>query len=763
MSTLIPTHALVALLALSVPPSGACLASASQALAWPVPAVGGPALRLDAPHTPPQAQATPVVPRAAAEAPPQALAFLFEPNGERAPEEFGHLLRLPRGWAALGSQALELWARPTRALAPEPESVDARPPTQGQPDWQKLRIELPGARAGLPAIPEGQLGTWSSYRGNDASQWTNGATCAERLRYADIWPGIDVLYHAGQAGLRYDFSVAPGTSPEVIRLCLHGVLEASIAPDGRLLMETTIGKLEESAPRLFQELPSGQSTVTGGFVIHSHRDQVLEIGFSVGDYDPNHSLLIDPYFTLFAHFGGNTFESADAAISDSQGAWFVTGRTRSADFPYFDFPPGQPNGDDIFILRINAGGIVTDSVALAAELNDVPYGLAYRQNRVALVAASASTDMPIQGKPYQAQNLGQRDAYVAVFGAQPFSFVWSSYLGGDQDDQGYAVSFASNGDVLVAGETTSANFPALGPIDNGLTGQDAFVTRFLADGSDLVWSGSYGNITIDVGRAVAGVGDGATLLAGEAVISGNQQAFVVRLAANGQPDAPVYFGGSGIENVRDLLLDGLGGYWLLGETSSNDMDLVQALSIGLEGPRDAFLLHRDNSGSLDFSSYLGGAGVEDAIGLAAGLQTISGAAVHVLLGTSSGDLPVDNGMSALSKPTSFSAEDAYILGVGPAPDFDPIYSSYLPCLDREFPRDLCSDDSDRLLVVGAVIGQGGHADLPAAAPVLPAQFSGASAAFLCWIDNAVSATPGDVRFGALEGGLVMGQNLRFHA
>jgi hypothetical protein len=170
MSTPISTHALVALLALLVHPSGVSPASASQALALPVPAVGGPALRLDAPHTPPQAQALRAAPRAPGEAPPQALAFLFEPNGERAPEEFGHLLRLPEGWAALGSQALELWARPKRGTAQEPEPGDAPRPPQGQPDWQKLRIELPGARAGLQAIPEGLLGTWSSYRGNDAGQ-----------------------------------------------------------------------------------------------------------------------------------------------------------------------------------------------------------------------------------------------------------------------------------------------------------------------------------------------------------------------------------------------------------------------------------------------------------------------------------------------------------------------------------------------------------------------------------------------------------------
>lgn len=670
-----------------------------------------------------------------------AIAFLFESNRGRAPAVFDHLLQLPEGWAAVGSGELQLSARTERG-------------------WEQLSIELVGARDGLAPVREGLRGSWSNYRGNDPSAWVRAAPSAEQLRYTGVWPGIDVLYHAGPAGLRYDFCVAPGTSPATIRLRWHGVQQARVAADGRLELQTAIGALEQSAPHIFQSSGDNEEQIHGGFVIHSHVCEVLEVGFEIGAYDPSRALVIDPYFSLFGLYGGSIFDRAEAAVSDGAGTWYVAGRTSSQDFPYAEFVQGQPVSSDMYLLKINAGGIVIDTAVLAGNGIDEPYALSYREDRVALVGSSASTDMPIEGATYQAQNLGGRDVYVAVFEADAFLLDWSSYLGGDQEDQGYSVSFASNGDVLVAGETISADFPAVGPIDNGLTGADALVARFLANGSDLVWAGSYGAQTIDGAFAIVGAPDGAAWMAGGSVTGGNLQAFAVRFAANGQPDEPLYFGGSGSDRATDILLDGEGGFWLLGETSSNDFDLVGALSVGLEGPSDAFLLHRTAAGTVDFSTYLGGGGEETAIALAAGVPEFSGAAVHVLLGTGSVDLPVQNAMSAISNPTGFGTADAYVLGVGPGPDYDPIYSSYLPCADREFPRDMASDPSDRLLIVGGVVSPGGHADLPATEPNLPDEPSGASAAFLCWINNDTSALPGDVRFGSLEEVLVMGEALQ---
>jgi hypothetical protein len=757
MATRIPSLALGAWLLLQLPPAAGLPAA-------PRPFPDGPN---ESPAAAPSAGPATAAQATDPSAPAAALGFLFEINNGRAPEPFDHLLRLPQGWAALASDRLELSTRAAPPAAAGEACASAGHPTdaslQGAAAWRHLEIELVGARPGIAPQPEGRRGTWSSLRGRDPRGWTRAAATAERLRYAEVWPGIDVLYHSGPGGLRHDFCVAPGADPGAIRLRYAGIQRAEIAADGRLRLCTEIGELEESAPILTQETPAGTRRIDGGFVLQSHADGVLEIGFAVGPYDPAQTLVIDPYFSVFAHFGGSIFDSADALTSDDQGAWFVAGRTRSVDFPYADFGPGQPQSDDIFLLRCGIGGLVSETLILGGSGLDTPYDLAYRQDRVALVAASASPDLPILGATYQTQNLGDRDAYLAVFDADSLTLLWSSYLGGDQDDQGYSVAFASDGGVLLAGLTSSANFPALGPIDNGLTGTDAFVARFLADGSDLGWAGSYGAQTVDVGRAVAGAADGAAWLAGETEVDGDTQAFVVRIAPNGQLGAPLLYGGSGDESVADLLLDGAGGHWLLGSTASTDLQLAQAFSIGLEGSRDAFLMHRSAGGALDFSSYLGGPGAEDGIALASGISAIGGAVVHALLATGSSDLPLARAMSTLSKPSDFSPQDAYVCGIGPGPAYDLIYGSYLPCLDREFPRALQGGSDDRLLIAGGVIAAGRPADLPAAEPMLPTTSNGASAAFLCWIDLEATQTPGTVRFGALEDSVVLGESLRFHA
>lgn len=749
MATRIPSLALAAALLLQLPTAAG------------LPAVPRP---LPGPRGESPAAAVPTGPATAAPgAPPTALGFLFEENRGRAPAPFDHLLRLPQGWAALASERLELCTRSALAGGSAGQDSASSGADPACAAWHRHTIELVGARPGIAPKPEGRRGSWSSLRGRDPEAWTLRAATAERLRYGAVWPGIDVLYHAGPGGLRHDFCIAPGGDPAAIRLRHRGILEAEIAADGRLRLHTALGTLEESAPIVIEETPAGPRRIAGGFVLLSHADGVLEVGFEVGPYDPANALVIDPFFNVFALFGGSTFDSADAVTGDDQGAWFVAGRTRSADFPYASSAPGEPQSDDIFLLRCGLGGLVSESLILGGSGLDTPHDLAYRQGRVALVAASPSPDLPIAGATYQTQNLGGRDAYLAVFDSDSLTLLWSSYLGGDQDDQGYSVAFAADGAVLLAGLTDSANFPALGPIDNGLTGSDAFVARFLADGSDLGWAGSYGAQTIDVGRAVAGGADGAAWLAGETEVDGNTQAFVVRIAPGGQPGAPLLYGGSGDERVADVLLDGAGGHWLLGSTDSSDLELTQALSIGLEGPSDAFLMHRGAGGAVDFSTYLGGSGAETGIAMAPGVSAIGGAAVHVLLATGSGDLPLASAMSALSKPSAFSPEDAYVFGVGPGPAYDLVYGGYLPCLDREFPRALCSGSDDRLLIAGGVIAAGRPADLPAAAPLLPSDATGASAAFLCWIDLLSTPVPGTLRFGALQDSVVLGEGLRFHA
>ena len=78
-----------------------------------------------------------------------------------------------------------------------------------------LRLSLAGASAKPGATGEGPLPGGTNYlSGANPSHWRTNVTNYARVRYHGIYPGIDVLYHASDASLEYDFDVAPGANPQ---------------------------------------------------------------------------------------------------------------------------------------------------------------------------------------------------------------------------------------------------------------------------------------------------------------------------------------------------------------------------------------------------------------------------------------------------------------------------------------------------------------------------------------------------------------------
>src|SRR5207244_2898809 len=145
------------------------------------------------------------------------------------------------------------------------------------------------------------------------------------------------------------------------------------------------------------------------------------IGFKVGAYDPRYPLVIDPVLNYSAYVGGNGADTVYGIAVDSQGNAYITGDTDSADFPVIN---PQPQGGSSF--------------------------------------------------------KGTQDAYVAKLNPAGTGLIYSTYLGGSGSDSGSAIAVDSSGSAYVTGDTSSADFPAVGafqPTLGGGAGFDAFVTK----------------------------------------------------------------------------------------------------------------------------------------------------------------------------------------------------------------------------------------------------------------------------------------------
>jgi hypothetical protein len=310
-----------------------------------------------------------------------------------------------------------------------------------------------------------------------------------------------------------------------------------------------------------------------------------------------HTLLYSTYL------GGISNDVGTAIAVDAAGNAYVAGITTSTDFPKHQpwqaqcAVDGAGECQDGFVAKLNADGTALRySTYLGGTDFDNPGGIAVDQAGEVVVAGStASTDFPrhqpLPGTP------GGINAFVTKFTAGGQSLVFSTVVGGSGGDSGLDVAVNGAGQIFLTGVTSSTNFPtrnAMQPkcaVDPQGTCVDAFVTTLTADGQSLVYSTYLGGSDIDVARGLALDGAGRVVLVGataspnfplhaamQAVKRGQFDAFVTKLTPTGSTLVySTYLGGSGVDEANAVIVDRVGNTYLVGETSSANFPIVNAV------------------------------------------------------------------------------------------------------------------------------------------------------------------------------------------
>ena len=132
-----------------------------------------------------------------------------------------------------------------------------------------------------------QLATTSNYfAGSDPASWHTGISTYARVRYAQVYPGIDMVYYGNQRQLEYDFVVAPGFHPEVIQIAFAGIQDFEISRMGDLLLHTAMGDIRQSKPVAYQEADGVREQVAVDYVPSG----MGGVGFQVGAYDSDETV-----------------------------------------------------------------------------------------------------------------------------------------------------------------------------------------------------------------------------------------------------------------------------------------------------------------------------------------------------------------------------------------------------------------------------------------------------------------------------------------
>lgn len=205
------------------------------------------------------------------------------------------------------------------------------------------------------------------------------------------------------------------------------------------------------------------------------------LGFAVSGHDPTRPLVIDPVLSYSTYLGGSIFDEFFAVAADAAGNTYAVGYTTGTLFPTRSPAQGVYGGgaSDAIICKLNATG--TDfvySTYLGGSGADQAWGLALDSSGNAYVTGvTYSANFPTSAGALQlAHGGGLQDAFVTKFSGSGV-LLYSTYLGGAQDDLGYGIAVRSTGDAYVVGTTFSANFPNLGGFQLALSGtSDAFVS-----------------------------------------------------------------------------------------------------------------------------------------------------------------------------------------------------------------------------------------------------------------------------------------------
>jgi len=542
-----------------------------------------------------------------------------------------------------------------------------------RPPRSIVRMKLEGANP-TPLI-EGleQLGTTSNYfAGSDPVAWRTNVPSYARVRYAQVYPGIDMVYYGDQRKLEYDFVVAPGSKPDIIQITFAGIQDFEINRMGDLVLHTEQGDIRQSKPIAYQEANGVREEVSVSYVPNG----VNGIGFQVGAYDPARSLIIDPILVYSTYLGGSGFDQGYAIAVDSFGNAYVTGQTAAIDFPT---TPGafQTNygGGDAFVTKINPSGsaIVYSTYLNGASGNGIvvdPAGNAY------VTGEAGPTSFPTTSGAFKTTVMGY-DTFVTKLNSAGSALVYSARFGGNLDDFGRGIALDGAGNAYITGWTvcrsTNCTFPTVNAFQPNYAGgnNDAFVTKINSSGSALVYSTYLGggkiiNGTEDWGEAIAVDAAGSAYVTGYTyspdfpVTAGafdtaraGLDAFITKFTPDGAALAySTFLGGAGREQAQGIAVDVNGNAYVTGLTESFDSPFTSAYegfpvtsgAFQTKGSYDAFVTKVNPSGSaLVYSTYLGGsAGVDR--GWAIALD--DGGNAYVTGDTASSNFPLSNPIQA---------------------------------------------------------------------------------------------------------------------
>jgi gliding motility-associated-like protein len=470
------------------------------------------------------------------------------------------------------------------------ETHETKSPAELQKaEQQKIRcyaydLSFVGANASPVIVPGEKQAAYSNYfLGNDPAKWAGRVAHYDQLTYQSLYPGVDARFYSAENNLKYDFILAPGINPSLIKMKYDGLTTLRIS-EGKLVFSLGFMDVAEAIPYAYQ--------VIGGVKKEIHFNYVLNgntVSFETsGDIDPAYELIIDPVIVASTYSGSTVTTYGHSATFDDQGNIYSAGRCFGTGFPVTTgaYDLTFAGSVDMSISKYNpTGTTLIYATYIGGTSDEYAQSMFVYNSELYIYGCAGSTNYPTTAGAVSATNGGMYDIVVTHLDAAGATLIGSTYVGGSAND-GYNSIYTHYGDpyrgeiivdasgnALVSSFSASSNFPvtsaAYDQTING--GQDGVVIKLTPNMTSLQFATFIGGSAEDAafGIRLNSTGDvyacGATgsgnfpTTAGTyqvAMAGGTYDGFIVRLDATGSNLlASTFFGTNSLDEAFFMDID----------------------------------------------------------------------------------------------------------------------------------------------------------------------------------------------------------------
>src|SRR5262249_38134671 len=227
----------------------------------------------------------------------------------------------------------------------------------------KLRGSNPDARVRGVGPPAGHT---NYFIGNDPTNCRSNVPSYEKVKCEDVYSGVDLIYYGHRQELEYDFNVAPEADFRAIRLEFENADKIELNERGDLILRLPGGEVRHREPFAYQRVDGVRHPVACNYTILETSSQPLAgeqdagaiVGFDVGAYDAARPLIIDPVLSYSTYLGGSGNEEGNAIAVDNAGNTYIAGFTDSLNFPMASATQPVFGGgrQDAFVVKLDPTG-----------------------------------------------------------------------------------------------------------------------------------------------------------------------------------------------------------------------------------------------------------------------------------------------------------------------------------------------------------------------------------------------------------------------